>query len=283
MDYLPRYIMANNNMGYVLNGYGHIIPVDITNQSNPVAAPEISTPQRANKIAVSGDYAYVAGDSGLQIFNINNFDFTNMVGSFRSNGSILDLSVSENYAYLASHEEGLQVINIDDPANPVRVRRYQFNASDVIIVGNYAYLIGGGKFFIMNIENKVVPVMISQTYIDDGISSLAIEGDYAYVGGYPYLTIIDISNRATPNIIYTYPTYKNASDVKSSGNYLFMANYNSGSPRSPRARQDRCPWRSHRFAGRRRRGRAVRRRNRAGCGTAGSPLASRSPRTCVRS
>jgi hypothetical protein len=227
-DYLPRYIVANNDMGYVINGYGKIFPVDITNQSDPVAASEISTSQRAIKMAVSGEYAYIAGDSGLQIFNINNFDSLNMVGSFHTVEAVLGLAVSGSYAYLASHSQGLQVINIDDPANPERVRRYQFSACDIKVVGDYAYLIGGGKLFIMNIENKVVPIMLSQTYIDDRINSLAIKGSYAYVGGYPYFTILDISDPATPHIVYTYPTDKWATETKISGSFLYLANHDSG-------------------------------------------------------
>ncbi|HBC46272.1 MAG TPA: hypothetical protein DEO84_00550 [candidate division Zixibacteria bacterium] len=226
-NYPLSFVTASNDLIYAIDAFGNIIPVNIADHSNPVPDSDVTLTMSANKVAISGEYLYAAGDSGLQIYNVNNISTPGMLGSFHSTDWIRGLCISENYAYLASHGQGLQIINIENPSNPIRVRRCVFYADEVYVQGDYAYLIGCGngfgRFFIMNIENKINATILSQTDIDDRSRAFAIKDGYAYIGGGPNLTILDITDPSSPNSIGNYPIADWVWDIKISGNRLYIA------------------------------------------------------------
>ena len=64
------------------------------------------------------------------------------VGGYATSGYAYGVAVSGNYAYVADHDAGLQVINVSNPANPQRVGGYATSggAMDVAVSGNYVYV-----------------------------------------------------------------------------------------------------------------------------------------------
>jgi hypothetical protein len=103
----------------------------------------VDTPDGGSRVAVAGDYAYVADDdSGLQVIDITDPTFPMIIGSVDTPGSACDVAVVGTFAYVADGESGLQVIDITDPASPqllggVEVPDY---ASDVATAGTFVYV-----------------------------------------------------------------------------------------------------------------------------------------------
>jgi len=87
-------------------------------------------------------------------------------------GRILDVEVEGNLAYLAAGAEGLQVVDVSDPANPVQLGDWHGNALEV--VGNYIYLADrGGRSIIEILPNLIIPSEAIQDLIQAiGESSL---------------------------------------------------------------------------------------------------------------
>ena len=113
---------------------------------------------------------------------------------------------------------GLDVLDVSNPANPVRVR-YGFNygAEDfgVALAGNYAYLPYGythptgptttyteGGMDVRNLSNPTNPVSVGIYRTNVWASHpVAVSGNYAYIympGASPRFQVIDISNPASP-------------------------------------------------------------------------------------
>jgi len=57
-------------------------------------------------------------------------------------GTITDLEIQGNYAFLAAQDAGLQIVDVSDKNNPFIVGNYSTPAKvhEVEVVGNYAYL-----------------------------------------------------------------------------------------------------------------------------------------------
>ena len=74
------------------------------------------------------------------------------VGDYETTGAAYSVAVSGAHAFVAdgnwpsragSIGEGLLVLDISDPANPVRVGATGGNAQSVAISGTHAYVVGG--------------------------------------------------------------------------------------------------------------------------------------------
>ena len=70
-------------------------------------------------VAVSGNYAYVAGgDGGLRIIDISNPAAPTEAGFYDTPGDARGVAVAGNYAYVADGKGGLRMIDISNPAAP---------------------------------------------------------------------------------------------------------------------------------------------------------------------
>ncbi len=81
-----------------------------------------------------------------------------------------------------------------------------FNAYDVCVVDNYAYITDLSRFTIVNVNDTTNPQIVSQIITPQGIGRIFIEDDYAYVSlGSDRINAIDISDPYNPSIINVFP------------------------------------------------------------------------------
>jgi len=118
--------------------------------------------------AVSGNYAYVGQGQDLVVLDISNPSQPLELGRIITLGLIYDIKISDNYAYVADHKNGLVIVDIRNPAAPTLTGSYD--------IAGYAW-------------------------------DVAVSGSYAYVAaGYYGLVIIDISDPAAPTFVGSYDT-----------------------------------------------------------------------------
>jgi hypothetical protein len=98
----------------------------------------------------------------------------------------------------------------------------------VAVQGDYVYVGGGGKLYIVNVQDKTNPVVVSSFWIaTDPIVDVAVQGNYAYVAelsadptGSSALDIVDISDPTDPTIVGTY--VGTVKTVTVSGYYAYL-------------------------------------------------------------
>jgi len=204
--------------------------IDITDPANPTIISSLYTtgdiPSDAHGIFVSGNYAYLAGDSGLRIIDVTNPSNPTIVGFLDTPGYAMEVYVLGNYAYVADGSSGLQVIDISNPSNPVIIGSCDTpNAAyDVHVSGNYAYVADRDSGLqVIDITNPSNPVIIGSCNTSGTAIRVYVSGNYAYVAeGYSGLQLIDVNNPSTPVIISSLDTPGYASDVYVSGNYVYV-------------------------------------------------------------
>lgn len=151
------------------------------------------------------------------------------------------VAVSGNCAYLArsGHEfrNGLEVIDVSNPAHCVRVGGYGGYPRGVALLGNYAYMAGELPVLeVIDVSDPANPVGVGSYYAPGTAFDVAVSGNYAYVAKYNPSTpnnggleVIDVSDPTNPRLvggcdIGTGPAY----DVALLGNYAYVAAWYAG-------------------------------------------------------
>ena len=154
------------------------------------------------------------------------------------------ISFSENFAFLADDEYGLQIIDISDLDSPFIVSSIDTpgNAQDLLILNQYLFIADGEKGLqIVDISNPTSPILINNIDTPGYASRLATSGNYLFIAdGKNGLQVVDISTPTFPIIIGSVDTPGEAIGICVSGNYVYIADYRSGlqvidisSPNSP--------------------------------------------------
>ncbi len=191
------------------------------------------TPDRANGVAVSGSYAYVADEmSGLQIIDIINPTSPSRVGYYDTPGFALCVAVSGSYAYVADWFYGLQIIDISNPTSPNLVGHCDTpgSAFGVAVSGSYAYVADDASGLqIIDVSNPSSPNLVGYCDTPGSAYGVAVSGSYAYVADDASgLQIIDVSNPSSPNLVGYCDTPGSAWGVAVSGSYAYVADEMSG-------------------------------------------------------
>ncbi len=146
--------------------------------------------------------------------------------------SYSDVVVVGNYAYAAAGGTGLDIINISNPDNPMRVGHYDTPAfaSGVAVLGNYAYVADSKSGLqIIDVSNPTNPVLVRSYGTSNSAKEIVVSENYAYIAdGSSGLQIIDISDPLNPSYVGGYDTKDSAKGVAISGNYAYVADNNSG-------------------------------------------------------
>lgn len=119
------------------------------------------TPQGTPKGAyIYNDYIYAACDQlGLYIYS--RIDGS-LIGNVDLPGNALKIRVLGNYAYLACKQDGLQIVNISNPAAPVKIGSIDTSgyATNLDVWENHVVVASGGSgFYVFDVSNPAAPVL----------------------------------------------------------------------------------------------------------------------------
>jgi len=173
---------------YVADADSGLSIIDISNPFVPVRVGQVGLPSIARSVAAAGNYAYVAvavygvPADALRIVDVSVPSSAGVVGSCDAPGDGFGLAVSGDYVYFADGHSGLQIVDVSDPLAPIIAETLYTPAPcgpGVAIVGDYAYLAGGGGLQVVNVSTPTAPVLVGN--VMHAVGSLAVAGDYAYL------------------------------------------------------------------------------------------------------
>jgi hypothetical protein len=130
---------------YVADDTGGLRVFDVSVPSQPVEVSSVDTPSYAYRVAVSGEYAYVAARTGLCIIDVSVPSAPEQVGFADTPGEAWGVAVSGDYAYVAD-AYSLRAIDVSTPSAPVEVGFADTpgEALGVAASGGYAYVADSG-------------------------------------------------------------------------------------------------------------------------------------------
>jgi hypothetical protein len=133
---------------------------------------------------------------------------------------------------VADYAAGLQVIDISNPAAPVRVGGYDTSgiATDVAVAGQYAYVadyLAGLQ--VIDVSNPAAPVPVGGYDTNGSCVDVVISGSHAYLADYAAgLQVIGVTNPSTPSWVGGLDTVGYARGLALLGHYALVADDSAG-------------------------------------------------------
>ena len=136
-----------------------------------------------SRVYVSGTYLYMAGRSGVNIYDISNPVYVNDFVAYCPDTQLsYDVYVQGNYLYVADNHE-LVIIDITTPSTPVNLSSFdEFDGpvTKIFVDGNYAYLADSQGINIVDISNPASPEKIG-SYAVLEIYDIHVEDGFVYL------------------------------------------------------------------------------------------------------
>jgi hypothetical protein len=206
-----------------------LVVLDISEPASPVQAGQGPEQVDVHGLLIDEKYMYIAGDAGLQVFDISNTSSPELLGSYRTDGPYASgVAISGSYAYVAAgFWGGLTIVDISNPSEPAFVSSYKTSdtVEDVTVSGSYAYVAAGhAGFQIIDISNPSTPLHVGGYDTNGFASDIALTGNYTCIAaGNAGLKIIDISNPLAPGLVGSHYALGYAHGVFVSGNWAYVS------------------------------------------------------------
>ncbi len=242
-----RDVAVNGNLAYVAYEAAGLQVVDVGEPSSPVHLGGIN--DNILGIELSDGYAYTIGPvgtrpsglrvSGLAVYYLHEGTNLTRVGRLSTTVAVADLAVSGGFAYLASDNDGLQIVDVSNPTNAILVGGYKYGGTSpgsrpaafgVAVSGNLIYLAyGTAGLLVLDASNPTNCVLLGRYDTPDRAVKVAVTGSFAFVadvsGG---LQMINVTNPEEPEFAGSYTSGGDVVGVSVRGNQVYVASGSRG-------------------------------------------------------
>ncbi len=198
-------------------------------------------------VTVQGDYAYASAfypkandwKSAIHIFDISEPADPVKVGSYISEGHIVDFEISGEYAYLSSRDIGLEILDISDPTHPTQINEFFAGYTESLVVQDnlvFLYEYKGmeeqgyekGRLYVLDVSD---PTNIKQVGVMADIGSpMAIYDHFLYTvrssdsfNDADELFLVDVANLQNPVPILQDLSIRYIRDMEISEGILYIS------------------------------------------------------------
>jgi hypothetical protein len=171
--------------------YGGLAVIDVANPDSvfPVSNYVI---HNVYGVAVNGNIAFAACDSGLYSMDVSNPAALTIVGLCRGIGRARNVAIRDNLAFVVG--DGLHIIDIANPAAPVCIGSCALPASgiDVALAGDFAYVAAGDSGLrVIDFMNLTTPVEIGHYNAHGSAYGVAAVGNRIYLADGEYFGLYE--------------------------------------------------------------------------------------------
>jgi hypothetical protein len=213
--YYGVHVAVTGSYAYVSTGINRLDILDISNPTAPLLAGSyepspLSHYSPVNQVHIVGNQAFLAvGAKGFEILDISTASTPTYTGGLvnASKNSVgVYIEVDNDLVYL--HGSHLDIINVQDPANPQHIAHYQAPCPGLFVKGSLLYTAEGQNGLrILDMSIPTHPKIIGHYDTGGFAFDVYIEDDLAYVadasGG---LNILDVTNPAEIVFLGRYDT-----------------------------------------------------------------------------
>ena len=200
-------VAFQTNILYVGEGAGLVI-YNVQNPASPVPVGRIMLPEVVQKIAVSGNYVYVAAArAGLFVVDVSVPASPSVVGFYDTPGSASGVTVQNNLAYVADGNSGLEIFDITNKAAPTllgsRVLPGLTNRTALATIGTSLYaIVTSGEyatgFYVVDVTQPSNPILSATKALGGKCLDVAVVGSTAYFASAYSGHTIDVFSLAVP-------------------------------------------------------------------------------------
>ncbi len=138
-----------------------------------------------------------------------------------------DVEISGDYAFIASGETGLRILDVHDPTRIIEVGCFDSpgDARGVFVDGGYAYLADGlNGLCVLSIDTPETPDLVGQLNIPGvNVTDVAVYGQYVYIScAADSLRGVDVSDPTSPELVWTSAAIGSGREIELSGNIMLF-------------------------------------------------------------
>jgi hypothetical protein len=183
-----RGIYFSGNYAYIADGANGLLILNIANPRIPVLVGSINVGDFVSNVFISGYYAYLAGSSRMTIVNIRNPVVPTIISTVSvptAAGTIVNVMVTGNIAYVASGSGGIFTVNVTNPSSPYIMGVLGMNgtgqATEVNVRGTKAYVaVTSQGLWVVDVSNPSQPSLLYSILGSDEIRGVKAFGNYVY-------------------------------------------------------------------------------------------------------
>lgn len=182
-----------------------ISAINVSNPSLPVTTSFLAAIPAPSGSAFIPFYdngkTYVAyGSAGLRILDVLNPSNVSLLGTADLGGDSRAVVVNSNYAYVAARDSGVYVVDVTDPANPVKIKTLQTpRARGIAINGSVVYVAASDSGMgMIDITNPSNPIIVGYTGSEVYGENVSVSGNIAGITDYGQITFYDLTNPVNP-------------------------------------------------------------------------------------
>ncbi len=191
-----KFVQYSKNYAYFLNSTGGLLVANATNAPNDLVllgAVNTSSVEENPKLAVSGNYVYIAmgRTPRLNIIDVTNPTNPSILSYYEDGDPVEDVVVNGSYAYIFSAQGHFRIIDVSDPASPVRISSLKINAtlgtSNSLCISHsperiFIYLAcKDSGIGIINALNPFTPALLGFWTTSDPANDVEVAGGKIYV------------------------------------------------------------------------------------------------------
>jgi hypothetical protein len=183
-------------------------------------------------IVVDSSYAYCVAWHGLLVVDVRDSTLPVLVGqAFLENGPATALVVDGPFAYVAVASAGVDVLDVSDPTDPLRVATVQTPSAayGLAVSGSYLYVAfgrysGESGVSIIDVSDPFTAAVVSTVPTPTEALKVAVRDGLAFVVDGD-LVVVDVSQPAAPVVVAVYETPGYALDVACASNVAYIADH----------------------------------------------------------
>ena len=225
-------IISKDDLLYLATSNGLSI-LDISNFTTIQVIGSYHTSQIPFCIDIAGSIALLGCIDQVLFIDITNPFAPYLLSSFSiTEGSLRVFQASDNYLYYCTTNNGLSILNITDPNDPIHIIDFSsgINIQDLAINGTIGYLAAtDAGLLCINLTKITAPEIIFtyNYYLGDYTTDVYLEGSsvYFYDNG---LHRLDVNNLSSPKILGSYYIYTPISDFCVSQSIIYLTVQNLG-------------------------------------------------------
>jgi hypothetical protein len=193
-------VFVHGQYAYTGNETGSICVLDVSNPQDPQLVGQCGILAPAERLVLQDSLLCVAGQMSVPIVNVADPTRPFQVGVYENPGFAYSVAIADSWMYVAGAWEGMQIVSISDPANPVCVGRFPCPADDVAVVGQCALVAAGGDgLLVVDVSVPQSPIEIGHCATPSSVRKVAVSWPFAYVVcDSRGLRIVDISDPTNP-------------------------------------------------------------------------------------
>lgn len=196
-------LLASGHLLYGLGLGGGVSVTDIGDPARPQTAAMIELSGWPQGLALAGSRGYLARN-GLETLDWTDPLAPIPVSVFPTRTSPFAVAVAGNRAFLASGEEGLQIFDVRQPANPIRIGAYRGAAQvlDVTLAGDLAILATGEGVEVVDVSQPGYPLCLSRQELPAWTTGVSLTGHQLIaLGGYGGFAVLRLETPGAPVLL----------------------------------------------------------------------------------